>query len=83
VRVVVLVADKDSFAGSAHAIINVVFFEALEAREDGGVFFWLRFFRAECVVGERVEADCFRLVGIEGVGKERWVGGLQGGGCYG
>ena len=61
----------------------IVLFEALEAREDGGVFFWLGFFGAEGVVGEGVEPDCFGLVAVEGFGEERWVGGLQCGGGYG
>lgn len=80
---IVLVADEDAFAGAAHAVVDVVFFEALEAGEDGGVFFWLGFFGAEGVVGERVEADGFGLVAVEGVGEEGRVGGLEGGGCYG
>lgn len=47
---VVFVADEDAFASSAHAVVYVVFFEAFETREDGGVFFWLGFFGAEGVV---------------------------------
>ena len=74
------VTDEDSFAGSAHAVLVIVFFEALEACEDGGVFFWLRFFGAEGVIGEGEEADGFRLVAVEGFGELGWVGGLQGGG---
>lgn len=80
---IVFVADEDAFAGSAHAVLGVVFFEALEAREHGGVFFGLRFFGAEGVVGEGVEADCLGLIAVEGVGEEGRVGGLQRGGCYG
>lgn len=45
-----LVADEYAFAGSAHAVLGVVFFEALEAGQDRGVFFWLCFFGAEGVV---------------------------------
>ena len=80
---VVFVADEDTFAGSAHAVLFIVLFEAFEAREDGGVFFWLGLFGAESVVGEGVEADGFRLVAVEGFGEERRVGGLQCGGGYG
>jgi hypothetical protein len=32
-------ADEDAFTGAAHAVGGVVFFEAFEASEDGGVFF--------------------------------------------
>ena len=77
------VADEDAFASAAHAVDIVVLFETLEACKDGGVFFWLGFFGAEGVVGEGVEADCFGLVAVEGVGEERRVGGLEGGGSYG
>ena len=80
---VVFVADEDTFAGSAHAVLFIVLFEAFKAREDRGVFFWLGLFGAEGVVGEGVEADGFRLVAVEGFGEKRWVGGLQGGGGYG
>ena len=80
---IVFVADEDSFAGSAHAVLIIVLFEALEASENGGVFFWLGLFGAEGVVGEGVEADGFRLVAVKGFGEKRWVGGLQGGGGYG
>lgn len=80
---IVLVADQDSLAGAPHAVLDIVLFETLEAREDGGVFFWLGFFGAEGVVGEGVKADGFGLVGVEGDREDRRVGGLQGGGCYG
>ena len=80
---IVFVADEDSFAGSAHAVLIIVLFEALEASENGGVFFWLGLFGAEGVVGEGVEADGFRLVAVKGFGEKRWVGGLQGSGGYG
>lgn len=76
VGVVVFVADEDAFASAPHAVLGVVFFEALEAREDGGIFFWLGLFGAECVVGEGVEADGFGLVAVEGIGENRRVGGL-------
>ena len=55
---VVLVADEDAFAGAPHAMVFVMFFEALEAGEDGGVFFGLVFFGSECVVAQGVKADC-------------------------
>jgi len=73
---VVFVADENAFAGAPHAVLGVVFFETLEAREDGGVFFGLGFFCAEGVVGEGIEADCLGLVAVEGFGEERGVGGL-------
>lgn len=47
---VVFVADEDSFAGSTHAVEDIVFFESFETGEHRGVFFWLRFFGAEGVV---------------------------------
>lgn len=50
-----------------------MFFEALEACENGGVFFRLGFFRAEGVVREGVEADCFGLVVVEGFGENRGI----------
>lgn len=80
---VVLVADEDALAGAPHAVDIVMLFEALETREDGGVFFWLRLLGAECVIGEGEESDCLGLVAVEGFGKNGWVGCLQGGGCYG
>jgi hypothetical protein len=39
VGMIVFMADKDSFASAAHAMSDVVFFEAFETRYDGGVFF--------------------------------------------
>ncbi len=76
VRMVVLVTDEDALAGSSHAMLDIVLFEALEACENGRVFFRLRFLGAECVVRERVEADCFWLVVVEGFGKNWRIGGL-------
>jgi len=70
VRVVVFVADKNSFAGSSHAMLNIVLFKAPKACEDRGVFFRLGFFGAESVVGEGIEAYCFGLIGVEGLGKD-------------
>lgn len=80
---VVFVANEDSFAGSAHTVLFIVLFEAFEAREDGGVFFWLGFFGAEGVVGEGVEPNGFGLVAVERFGEKRRIGRLQGGGGYG
>lgn len=71
-----LVADENAFAGAAHAVDFVVFFQTFEACEDGGVFFWLGLFGAEGVVGEGEEADGFGLIAIEGCGEDGWVGGL-------
>jgi len=67
---VVFVADENSLAGAAHAMLYIMFFETLEARKDGGIFFWLGFFGAEGVVGEGVETDCFGLVVVEGFGED-------------
>lgn len=68
-----LMADQDTFACSAHAMLLVVFLQALQARKDRGIFFWLVFFRAEGVVRERVEADGLGLIGIEREGEDRRV----------
>ena len=65
-RVVVLVADENPFAGPSHAMLVVVFFQAPEPCKDRGVFFWLVFFGAEGVVAEGIEANGFGLVGVEG-----------------
>ncbi len=50
VRVVVFMADEDALAGSAHAVLDIMLFEAAETSEDGGIFFWLGFFGAKGVV---------------------------------
>ena len=71
---VVFVADENAFAGTAHAVLFIVFLEALEARQHGGIFFGLSFFGAEGVVGEGEEADCLGLVAIEGLGEDWWIG---------
>lgn len=47
-------ADQNPLAGAAHAMLVIVFLEALQAGEYRGVFFWLCFLCAECVVGEGV-----------------------------
>jgi hypothetical protein len=72
-----LVAHEDPLAGPPHAVHDIMLFEALEARKNGGVFFRLGFFRAKGVVRERVKADCFGLVAIERLGENRRVGGLE------
>jgi hypothetical protein len=66
--VVVLVADQNAFACSAHAMLLVVFFEALQPREHRWVLFWLSIFCAKCVVAERVQANGLGLVGVEILG---------------
>ena len=62
-------ADEDALACSPHAMFVVVLFESFQAREHRGVFFGLRLFGAEGVVGERVQADRGGLVG----GERDWV----------
>jgi hypothetical protein len=74
---VMLVTNEDPFARSPHTVRDIVFFEALEAREHRGVFFRLGLFGAEGVVGEGIEADCFGLVAVERLREERRVGGLK------
>jgi hypothetical protein len=51
-------------------MLNIVLFKAPKACEDRGVFFRLGFFGAESVVGEGIEAYCFGLIGVEGLGKD-------------
>lgn len=70
VWMVVLVADKDSLAGSTHAMFVIVLFQPLQACEHGGVLFRLVLFRAEGVVAEREEADGRRLVCVECFGED-------------
>jgi hypothetical protein len=76
-------ADQDALAGSSHAVLDIVLLEALEACEDRGVFFRLGFFGAEGVVGQRVKAYSFGLIGVEGFGENWRIRRLQGGACYG
>lgn len=76
VRMIVFVTNEDALAGSSHTVLDIVLFEALEACENGGVFFRLRFLSAECVVREGVEPDCFGLIVVEGFRENRGVGGL-------
>lgn len=56
-------------------MLFVMFFETLQAREHGGVFFRLVLFGAEGVVAEWIEADCGVLVGREGFGEDGAVKG--------
>jgi uncharacterized membrane-anchored protein len=70
VWVVVFVADQDALTCPSHAMFLVVLFESLQAREYGGVFFWLAIFRAECVVAQRVEAYSLGLFCVEVLGKD-------------
>ena len=62
---VVLVAHQDTLTRPPHSILFIVFFKSFQSRNNRRVFFWLCFFGAKCVVGERVESNCLRLVGIE------------------
>lgn len=65
VGMVMFVAYKNAFASPSHSMSDIVLFKALEACEDGGVFFRLGFLGTEGVVREGVEADCFGLVAVE------------------
>ena len=49
-RMIVLVADENTLAGTAHTMDIIVLFQTLQSCEDRGVFFWLGFFCAEGVV---------------------------------
>jgi hypothetical protein len=80
VWVVMLMADEDALAGTSHTMFHIVLLQPLKTCEDGGIFFGLGLFSAECVVGEGVEADGLRLVVVEGFGKDGRVGGLKSGG---
>jgi hypothetical protein len=70
---VMLMANQDPLAGAPHAMLIVVFFQTLQASEHRGVLLRLCFLGAECVVGERVEADSLRLFGGEVLGDD-WSG---------
>ena len=50
---VVLVADQDTLAGSAHAMLYVVFFQSLETCEHRGVLLWLMLFGTKGVIAKR------------------------------
>lgn len=70
VGVVVLVADEDALAGAAHAMLVVVFLQALQAGQDGGVLLGLVLLGAEGVVAERVQANGLGLVRVELLGED-------------
>ena len=74
--VVVLVADEDALGRPPHAMFFIVLFQTLQAGGDGGIFFGLRLFRAECVVAERKESDRCWLVGGEGFWNDGTAQGL-------
>ena len=76
VRVVVLVADQHPLTGPSHAMLLVVLFQSLKPGQYRGVFFRLVFFGAKGVVAQRVEANCLRLVGAEGLGDDGACGGM-------
>lgn len=74
---VVFVANEDAFTRATHAMVGIVLLEAFQTGDDGRIFFRLCFLDAECVVGERVEGDFGRLLGIEIQGDRGWLGRLQ------
>ena len=65
VWMVVLVADQDTLAGTAHAMFFVVFFQSLQTCQHRRVFFRLLLFGTKGVIAEREEADGRRLVRVE------------------
>jgi len=69
VRVVVLVTDQNSLTRPAHAMLLVVFLEALQARKHRRILFWLTVLGTECIVAERVEAYRLWLVAVEILGE--------------
>lgn len=64
-RMIMLVAHQHALAGAPHAMHIVVFLQSLQARQHRRVFLRLVFLGAERVVGQRVQADCLRLFGVE------------------
>ena len=70
VGVIVLMADQDSLAGSAHAMSFIVLFQSPQAREHRGILLWLVLFRTKGVIAERVEAYGRRLICVEGLGND-------------
>lgn len=70
VWMVVLVADQDALAGSAHAMLYVVLFQSLQAREHRGVLLWLMLFGTKGVIAKREEADGGRLIRVECFGQD-------------
>ena len=73
VWMVVLVADQDALAGSAHAMLYVMLFQPLQAREHRGVLLWLMLFSTKGVIAKREEADGGRLICIKSFGQDRSV----------
>ena len=65
-------AYEDAFASSPHAVFIVMFFQALQASEDGWIFFWLSLFCAESVVAQRIQSDSLWLMCIE-VWRSYWA----------
>lgn len=54
-RVIVLVADQNALARAAHAMLLVVLLQTSQSVLDGWVLLWLRLFRAESIVAERIQ----------------------------
>lgn len=54
-RVIVLVADQNALARAAHAMLLIVLLQASQSVLDGWVLLWLRLFRAESIVAERIQ----------------------------
>ena len=71
---VVFVAHEDALASAAHAVGNIMLFEALEARQNRRVLLRLGLLDSESVVRQRVQADCGGLVRVE---RERDNGRLR------
>jgi hypothetical protein len=69
-RVIVLVAHQHALAGAPHAMDNVVLLQSLQAGQHRRVFLGLVFLGAKGVIGQRVEADCLRLFGVERFGDD-------------
>lgn len=55
-------AHQHAFARASHARHAIVVLEPLQARQHRRVLLRLRLLGAERVIGERVEADCRRLL---------------------
>ena len=66
--------EEDGFACATHAVVVIVAFKAGQACEDGGVFFGLGFFGTKGVIGHRVKANRWRLIGGEGKRYDRSAG---------
>ena len=65
VWMIVLVADQDTLASTAHAMFFVVLFQSLQTRQHRRVLFWLLLFGAKGVIAEREEADGRWLVRVK------------------